>query len=212
VLSVETTTPAEDPQSTEKLRIDFLFLDLTTCTRCRGTDRNLDAALTVVRDLLQAVGAEVEVNKVHVRSQEQARALRFVSSPTIRVNGEDIALELKESSCGSEACTDGCGDQIACRVCVHQDHEYPEPPVAMIVDAILRHLYGTAAAPTASKPQRYELPENLRRFFAGKAQPPETVESIETGCCPVCEQQSCCDASTKQDCCRSSTEQSCDCR
>lgn len=211
-MSVETTTPAEVPQSTEKLRIDFLFLDLATCTRCLGADRNLEVALSVVGDLLQAVGAEVEVNKVHVRSQEQARALRFVASPTIRVNGDDIALELRESSCGSEVCTDGCGDQIACRVWVHRDHEYSEPPVAMIVDAILRHLYGTAAAPTASTPQRYELPENLQRFFAGKTQPAETVESIETACCPASEQQSCCDASTKQDCCRSSTKQSCGCR
>ena len=97
--------------------------------------------------MLQAAGIEVEVNKVHVATEDLARAWRFVSSPTIRVDGADIALELRESSCGSEACTDGCGDQIACRVWVHHGEEYTEPPAEMIVDAILRHVYGTTPEP-----------------------------------------------------------------
>ena len=84
------------------LRIDSLFLDLTTCTRCRGADRSLESALEVARDVLTAAGTEVEVNKIHVESATKARELGFVSSPTIRVNGRDIALELRESSCGSE--------------------------------------------------------------------------------------------------------------
>ncbi|MGH3984737.1 MAG: hypothetical protein ACRDST_19160 [Pseudonocardiaceae bacterium] len=37
-MSVEMIAAASAPRTTEKLRIDFLFLDLTTCTRCRGTD------------------------------------------------------------------------------------------------------------------------------------------------------------------------------
>jgi hypothetical protein len=223
-MSIETITVADAPRATPKLRIDFLFLDLTTCTRCRGTDRSLGAALTVVADVLQAAGIKVEVNKVHVASEEQARAWRFVSSPTIRVNGADIALELRESSCGSEACTDGCGDQIACRVWLHHGREYTEPPAEMIVDAILRHVYDTSAEPTESQARRYELPENLRRFFAGKAEPAENAQSgtaqteptetepTETGCCPVSEQQTCCNASAKEDCCGSSVEQRCGCR
>jgi hypothetical protein len=224
-MTAETMTPAEAPPATETVRIDFLFLDLTTCTRCRGTDRSLGAALTAVTHVLAAAGIEVEVNKVHVASEEQARALRFVSSPTIRVNGADIALELRESSCGSEACTDGCGDQIACRVWVYRGQEYTEPPVAMIVDAILRHVYGRAAEPVPTR--RYQLPENLRRFFAGKSEPAETAhpeaaltepaqtettETAETGCCPVAEQRTCCDTSAKADCCGSCAEQGCGCR
>jgi hypothetical protein len=66
--------------------------------------------------VLDATGAAVEVRKTLVETAAQARELRFVSSPIIRINGRDLAFELKESSCGSEACTDGCGDQIACRV------------------------------------------------------------------------------------------------
>ena len=79
---------------------------------------------------------------MHVRSEAEARMWRFVSSPTIRINGADIAFELRESSCGSEACVDGCGDQIACRVWVFGDREYTEPPVELIIDAILRQVYG----------------------------------------------------------------------
>lgn len=198
-MSAEMITAAAAPPFAQTLRIDFLFLDLTTCTRCRRTDRSLGAALTAVADVLQTAGIEVEVNKVHVASEEQARALRFVSSPTIRVNGADIALELRESSCGSEACTDGCGDQIACRVWVHHGQEYTEPPPA----------------------RRYELPENLRRFFAGKAASARPAQSIPdtqlTGaahdaCCPVAKQQTCCDTSAKPDCCGGATEQGCGCQ
>jgi hypothetical protein len=218
-MSADTITAAAAPSSAQTLRIDFLFLDLRTCTRCRGTDRSLGAALTAVADVLQAAGIEVEVNKVHVASEEQARALRFVASPTIRVNGADIALELRESLCGSEACTDGCGDQIACRVWVHHGQEYTEPPPAMIVEAILRHVYGTA--PELAPARRYEVPENLRRFFAGKAAsaPPaqpipdtEPTEAAHGACCPAAEQQTCCDASAKPECCGGATEQGCGCR
>ena len=151
-MAVETKARAHPAQTSDTLRIDFLFLDLTTCTRCLGADRSLASALEVVREVLEATGVEVEVGKILVESAEQARALRFVSSPTIRVDGQDVALELRESSCGSEACTDGCGDQIACRVWVLPGQEYTEPPVAMIVDAILGHVY--SGAPSRAHPNR----------------------------------------------------------
>ena len=137
-----------------------------------------------------------------VESEEQARALRFVSSPTIRVDGDDVALELRESSCGSEACTDGCGDQIACRVWVHRGREYTEPPVQMMVDAILGHVYGGAPARAASEPGAYELPENLARFFAGKA---ASAAFRDRACCPPAEQRFCCDADAKEGCCDAAT-------
>jgi len=219
-MSVETITVAEAQRSPRKLQIDFLFLDLTTCTRCRGTDRSLSEALTVVADVLQAAGIEAEVHKVHVASEELARAWHFVSSPTIRVNGADIALELRESSCGSEACTDGCGDDIDCRVWVHNGQDYTEPPPEMIVDAILRRVYGAPVEPAKPPTRRYEMPENLGRFFAGKAssaQPARSIpdaqptEAVQPGCCPPAEQDTCCDASAKADCCAGATEQGCGC-
>jgi Domain of unknown function (DUF2703) len=171
-----TAITIDGPKTRRKLRIDLLFLDLTTCTRCLGADRSLEAALEGVGDVLRAAGVEPEVSKVRVESAEQARALRFVSSPTIRVDGEDVALGLRESPCGAEACTDGCGADTACRVWVYRGSEYTEPPVEMVVDAILRRVYGEVAAPRADLVEDYELPENLARFFAGRT-------SLEGACC-----------------------------
>lgn len=110
-MSVEANAAADARPVPRKLQIDFLFLDLPSCTRCRGTERSLRDALTVVTGVLQAAGIEVNTSKVQVASEELARAWRVVSSPTIRISGTDIALERRQSSCGSEACTDGCGDR-----------------------------------------------------------------------------------------------------
>jgi hypothetical protein len=208
-VAVETSARSHAAQTSDRLRIEFLFLDLTSCTRCLGTDRSLGSALDIVHEVLEATGVGVEVDKILVKSAEQARALRLVSSPTIRVDDRDVALELRESSCGSEACTDGCGDQIACRVWVHRGREYTEPPVGMIVDAILGHVYGGTPASTRSAAASFELPANLARFFAGKA---ASAASKERACCPPAEQRSCCSADAKEDCCDAAREEGCGCR
>jgi hypothetical protein len=187
--------PAPARKATDTITIDFLFLDLTTCTRCVGTDHSLEDALGIVRDVLGATGTMVEVRKTLVGTAEQARELRLVSSPTIRVNGRDIAFELKETTCSSEACS--CGDgQIACREWTYRGREYTEAPVGLIVDAVLGELYGGVARPRPDSPERYELPENLKSFFAGESRAP-----IEQGaCCSPAEQASCCEPSTGVGC------------
>ena len=211
-MTAETMIAAPDALAAGELRIEFTYLDLTTCTRCLGTDRSLEAALELTREVLAATGVKVEVSKILVNSAEQARALRFVSSPTIRVNGADVALELRESSCGSEACTDGCGDQIACRVWVHRGQEYTEPPPAMIVEAILRQVYGGAGeagggaaagmgavAGDGGEPdaEPYQLPENLERFYAGKT----AAAGQQQACCSPAKQETCCEPGDKAECC-----------
>jgi hypothetical protein len=203
-MTVEQMSAVASAGTSEKLRVELLFLDLRTCTRCLGADRGLEAALDAVRDVLDAAGVEVEVDKLLVTSSEQARALRFVSSPTIRVDGRDVALELRESSCGSEACTDGCGDHISCRVWVYRGREYTEPPVPMIIDAILRRVYGDAPQ-GALEPEAYTLPENLARFFAGK-------DASAASCCEPAEQETCCAPDAKADCCGAEHEAGCGCR
>jgi hypothetical protein len=192
----------------DTITIDFLFLDLTTCTRCVGTDHNLESALEIVREVLGATGAVVEVRKTLVETAEQARELRFESSPTLRINGRDIALELKESPCGAEACSCGDGEQIACRVWSYRGQEYLEAPVGLVVDAILGELYGGVARPRSAAPGRYELPDNLESFFADKGQ----ASSQQSACCSPAEQTSCCEPSAKADCCGSSTGRGCGCR
>jgi hypothetical protein len=211
------TTSAQKAAAIDRLQIDFLFLDLETCTRCRGTDQSLESALEVVHELLATTGTTIEINKIHVDTAQRAQELRFASSPTIRINGHDIALELQESSCGSEACTDGCGDSIACRVWTHAGQQHTEPPAALIVDAILREVYGGTLARPGPDARPYQIPENLRRFYAGKtaaagARAPAIRTQIQAACCSPAEQNSCCDPEDKPECCGAATGGSCGCQ
>jgi hypothetical protein len=192
----------------DSITIEFLFLDLTSCTRCVGTDRNLESALGIVRGVLGATGATVEVRKTLVETAEQARELRFVTSPTLRINGRDVALELKERPCGSEACACGDGEQIACRLWMYRGREYLQAPVGLIVDALLGELYGDVTSPRPAAPERYELPDNLESFFAGK--PQRSIE--QSACCSPAEQASCCEPSAKADCCGPASGEGCGCQ
>ena len=197
--------PVVAPTAKRELVIDFMYLDLETCGRCRGTDASLEAALTEVERVLDAAGLTVSVRKALIESAPQAREFGFISSPTIRVNGQDIALELRESSCAAcgEAC--GCEGTIDCRVWVWQDREYTVAPVPMIVDAILREAYAGKEQPAAPSA---DVPENVLRFFAGKEQ--RAAES--NSCCSSAVQATCCDASEKASCCGVAPADGCGCQ
>lgn len=149
-----------------RLEIEFLYLDLDVCVPCRGTDSSLEEAIAEVSSVLEATGIEVNMRKIHVQTEEQALALGFVSSPTIRINGRDILLEVRESLC--ESCGDLCGDDVECRVWVYRGKEYSVPPKGLIIEAILREAYKEPGedAPEPTRPA--ELPDNLKRFFAAK--------------------------------------------
>jgi len=187
-----------------RIDIDFLFLDLKTCTRCVGTDKNLAQALAAVERVLRMAGVEVSVNKILIDSPEKARTHRFVTSPTIRVNGRDIALGTKESQCDS--CTDlcGCAEGTNCRVWLYRGEEYTEAPVAMIVEAILQEVFG-APQPVVATALAYDaVPENLERFFAGAS---EQAAPAVSACCSPTKQQTCCEPSEKASCCGAMAEQ-----
>jgi hypothetical protein len=49
------------------------------------------AAVTLVKDVLAAQGVTAEINEVLVSSEQTARELKFPGSPTIRINGRDVA-------------------------------------------------------------------------------------------------------------------------
>lgn len=157
---------SENQTGRKHLEIDFLYLDLSVCAPCQGTENSLEEAVSEVAKVMEAAGVEVSVNKIHVQSEEQARELRFISSPTIRINGRDIQLEVKESLC--ESCGDLCGDDVDCRVWVYQGKEYTVPPKAMIIDTILKEFYGSGNEVPNVTQWNGDIPENLKRFFAAK--------------------------------------------
>lgn len=51
---------------------------------------SIDEARALLADVLRATGSDAEVQLREVRSDEEAEALRFPGSPTIRVNGRDV--------------------------------------------------------------------------------------------------------------------------
>jgi hypothetical protein len=51
------------------------------------------AAVQLVKDVLTAQGVSAEVREVLVTHEEMASNLKFCGSPTIRINGRDVARE-----------------------------------------------------------------------------------------------------------------------
>lgn len=184
--------------SPRQVEVEFLFLDLTTCTRCVGTQQNLETAIDSLKQVLALTGVQVTVNKVLIDSAEKAAAHRFVTSPTLRINGGDIALETKESRCDS--CTELCGCQegTLCRVWLYQGQEYTEAPVAMIVEALLQDVYGTTPKPAGPAATYSQVPDNLQHFFAGRS--PLTTPA-PSACCAPETQATCCEPAEKSACC-----------
>lgn len=144
-----------------KITIEFLYLDLSVCDRCQGTDGRLTQAINAVSNVVGMLGYEIELKKVNINTEELANEFQFVSSPTIRINGKDIAA-VKETVC--ESCGDLCGDTVECRVWEYEGQEYHDPPVALLVDAILKVIYGDAQV--IAKQKEYVIPENLKNFYA----------------------------------------------
>lgn len=90
----------------KEIKIEYLFLDLNTCDRCVGTDAVLDEVVAVLRPALELAGYQVVYRKQEIANVELAESYRFLSSPTIFVNGQDIFGTIVESDCG--CCCGSC--------------------------------------------------------------------------------------------------------
>lgn len=144
-----------------QLVIDFLFLDLTQCTRCQNTESTLETSLEEIKAVLQSADYEVILNKIHINSLEEAIKYEFESSPTIRVNGKDVISKTLESSC--QDCGDLCGGEVDCRDWEFQGERYTEPPKAMLMNAIFKAIYVPETIPERNIP--YVVPNNIIHFF-----------------------------------------------
>ncbi|WP_371379997.1 DUF2703 domain-containing protein [Sporomusa aerivorans] len=155
---------AEKTSVTKKpLKIDYLYLDLDDCKRCVDTDDVLGNTLAEIESLLESAGYEVKLTKIHVANRAIAQRYKFMTSPTIRVNGRDLDIEFKESLCGE--CGDLCCDStVDCRVWIYEGNEYEVPPKEMLVNKILEAVY-TKPEPVGEQP--YVMPSNLKKFFTG---------------------------------------------
>lgn len=179
------TQEAEEPccscgcgeTSEKKVLVEYLYLDLHTCERCIGTDGVLDEVVMTLTPSIRLAGYEIEYNKIEMKTAEIAVKHRFLSSPTIRVNGQDICGPVKENSCG--CCSEISGSDVDCRVFEYKGETYEVPPKAMLAEAILTSVFGQTGSGCSCG--GYELPENLRDFFEGK----KSMSSCSCGggCC-----------------------------
>jgi len=62
------------------------------------------AAVKLVRDILAAEGVEAKVHEVLVRDEGMASELRFAGSPTIRIDGRDVAGESPDTRSFALSC------------------------------------------------------------------------------------------------------------
>lgn len=167
----------ETAMENKTLVIDFLYLDLKVCERCLGTDDALLAAIDEVGAVLKAAGYNIVLNKIEVENEKIAEQYQFLSSPTIRINDHDLCLEVKENRCGS--CSDLGSYPVDCRVFVYEGKDYEVPPKAMIINAILKSVYGGEEAQVNN--EQYSLPENLKMFFEGKKN--NSFSGCGSSCC-----------------------------
>lgn len=144
--------------------VEYLYLDLNTCERCIGTDAELKEVLDTISPALALAGYTLEYRKVEMSTREIATDYRFVSSPTIRVNGRDLCTNVAENNCS--CCGEISGTQVDCRVFEYGGETYEVPPKAMLAEAILTAVFG---ANDEIQPMKdYTMPNNLRSFYDGK--------------------------------------------
>ena len=144
--------------------VEYLYLDLNTCERCIGTDLELVEVLDILTPALRLAGYDVQYKKIEMSTAELAREHRFLSSPTIRVNGVDIGGLVKENGCG--CCSDISGTDVDCRVWESGGQTYEVPPKELLAEEILKAVFFPSERSCGCCP--YELPENLALFYAGK--------------------------------------------
>lgn len=203
------TSGADAAPAPKRLEIELLYLDLSQCTRCMDTGTRVEDALALLAPVLKETGWDVSFKRVHVTTEAQARELRFTSSPTVRINGRDSQLDSRESLCGD--CGKLCESaEVTCREWRYGDKWFTSPPRALFVEAILAAMHAPAQVPTAiapccAKEPAFEVPANLKRFFAARK-----TEAKTAGCCSpegATPKKACCDTSAttepKKSCCES---------
>ena len=99
-----------------------------------------------------------------MKTAEIAIQHQFVSSPTIRVNGQDICKSVAENSCG--CCSEISSTDVECRVFEYNGKTYDIPPKEMLAECVLQRVFSLSDGESSC--DRYELPENLKNFFDGK--------------------------------------------
>ncbi len=155
------------PEIKKTLTVELLVIDLTSCARCVPTGGQLKQAVGLLAPVAEALGIELKHREIVVQTPQEAKTLGFLSSPTIRLNGRDIAQDICESHCES------CGDLtenntlVDCREWHYRGKVYSAAPLPLLIEAIMAAMLDIDAPPVTPEPVA-ELPGNLQRYFDHK--------------------------------------------
>ena len=165
------TVEATDRQTVRKiLNVDLIVIDLSTCKRCVPTGDQLKTAVKLLAPVAEQLGIELRHKETVVQTPEEAKGAALLSSPTIRLNGRDIAQDIRESQCES------CGDltenntMVDCREWHYRGKVYSAAPIALLIEALMDAMIKIDEMPLVTPAPLKELPENLRRYFDNKKQ------------------------------------------
>ncbi len=192
-----------------KIDLQLLAIDLNTCERCVGTMENIETAIGEVNNVLAITDTKVNIERILIESEDQAKEYKFVSSPTIRINGHDIVFDTLESKC--DTCSDLCNSEEGtdCRLWQYQGQEYTQAPVGLIVQSLMQEIFGGGQRQREQSSRSYTVPNNLKQYFAGTSE--QETQTI-SACCSPEKQESCCAPSEKASCCQSSESATCGCQ
>jgi len=150
------------------MNIELVVIDLSVCARCVPTGDQLQKAVRLLTPVAEALGIELQYQAIIVQSEAEAKQHALLSSPTIRINGRDIAQDIRESVCES------CGDLtenntlVDCREWHYEGKVYSSAPLPLLLEAIMGSMLNIDKEPPVTPAPLEELPENLEKYFIYK--------------------------------------------
>lgn len=96
-------------------------------------------ALEVLEEAMTAVGIKSTISINIIETDEDAAQFKFVGSPSIQINGEDVSFaSLKDKDSLSKKVTQY--KAASCRPYFYGGKAYDYPPREMIVNALMKHI------------------------------------------------------------------------
>jgi hypothetical protein len=173
------------------LNIELLALDFAVCDRCGGTLVNLREALQATRPALAALGIEAVLTETLVTSEAHAEELHFASSPTIRIDGQDLTGTIRETACSECTELSGSEEDIECRVWPWRGQTFDAAPRGQIVEAILSVALATEGRP---KLRGWKgVPANITAYLRAKARKAACCDRQSAICCAPSTSEPCCE-------------------
>lgn len=160
----------KEQKSRKVLNVDLLVIDLNTCKRCIPTGDQLRVAVNLLAPVAEALEIELRHHVIVVQTPAEAKEHALLTSPTIRLNGRDIAQDIRESECESCGGLTVDNTSVDCREWHYRGKVYFAAPVPLLVEAIMAAMLNIDEIPPVVPAPLDDLPQNLEHYFNNKKQ------------------------------------------